>query len=167
MSPGGPEAGIDGRRLLLRHTVATVAYRAGKVLRGAPPGFSGFRAGEGSRTAGQILVHLVDLFDWAVSKVRGREAWKDSAVGAWEEDAARFHKALGELDSYLASDEPLHVSPEEVFQGPIADALTHVGQIALLRRLAQAPIRGENYARAEIVAGRTGPEQAAPRREFD
>lgn len=167
MSPGGPEAGLDGRRLLLRHTVATVAYRAGKVLRDAPPGFAGFRAGEGSRNAGEILAHLVDLFEWAISKVRGQEAWKDSSVGSWEEDTARFHRALSELDAYLASDAPLHVSPEEVFQGPIADALTHVGQIALLRRLAQAPIRGENYARAQIVVGRTGPEQAAPRREFD
>ena len=154
-------------RPLLRHTVATVAYRASKALTGAPPGFSSFRAGETSRTAGQILAHLVDLFDWAASKVRGQEAWKDSAVGAWDEDAARFHQALDALDSYLATDLPLHASPEELFQGPIADALTHVGQIALLRRLAQAPVRGENYARAEIVAGRTGPDQAAPRREFE
>jgi hypothetical protein len=161
------EANDRGSRLLLRHTVATVAYRGGKALRGAPPGFSSFRASETSRTAGQILAHVVDLFEWALSKARGEEAWRDSAAGSWDEDTARFHGALAALDAYLASDAPLHASAEEIFQGPIADALTHVGQIALLRRLAQAPVRGENYARAEIVAGRTGPEQAAPRREFE
>ena len=165
MSQGAPEDA--GRRSLLRHTVATVAYRAGKALKGAPPGFSSFRAGETSRSAGQILAHLVDLVDWAASKVRGQEAWKESAVGSWDEDTKRFHEALAALDAHLASDAPLHASPEEIFQGPIADALTHVGQIALLRRLAQAPVRGENYARAEIVAGRTGPDQAAPRRDFE
>jgi hypothetical protein len=154
-------------RALLRHTVATVAYRGGKALKGAPEAFSSFRAGETSRTAGQILAHLVDLFGWALSKARGQEAWKDTAPGSWAEDTTRFHASLAELDDYLASDAPLHASAEELFQGPIADALTHVGQIALLRRLAQAPIRGENYARAEIVAGRTGAEQAVPRREFD
>ncbi len=166
MSPESPEAAAS-RRSLLRHTVATVAYRGGKVLKDVPSGFSAFSAGDGSRSAGQILAHLVDLFDWALSKARGAEAWAESPVGSWDEDAARFHAALGALDAYLASEAPLHVSPEEIFQGPVADALNHVGQIALLRRLAQAPIRGENYARAEIVAGRTGSSQAAPRREFD
>lgn len=155
-----------GARAFLRHTVATLAYRGGKAVRDAPPGFSEFRAGEGSRTAGQVLAHVGDLLDWALSKSRGQEAWKDTAPGGWAEDVARFHAALGAFDAYLASDANLHCAPEELFQGPIADALTHVGQIALLRRLAQAPVRGENYARADIKAGRTGPGQAAPRREF-
>ena len=166
MSAESPE-GAAGRRSLLRHTVATVAYRGGKVLKDAPPGFSGFSAGDKSRSAGQILAHLVDLFDWALSKARGAEVWVESPVASWEDDVARFHAVLAALDEYLASEAALNVSPEEIFQGPVADALTHVGQIALLRRLAQAPIRGENYARAEIVAGRTGSKQAPPRREFD
>ena len=162
-SKPGPQA---GERAFLRHTVATLAYRGGKAVRDAPAGFSGFRADESSRTAGQILAHLGDLLDWALSKARGQEAWKDVAPRAWDEDVARFHVALGAFDAYLASEATLHCAPEELFQGPIADALTHVGQIAFLRRLAQAPVRGENYARADIKAGRTGPEQTAPRREF-
>ena len=71
------------------------------------------------------------------------------------------------LDAYLASEEPLAASPERIFQGPIADALTHVGQLAMLRRMAGASMRGENYFVAEIVAGRVGPQQAPPKREFD
>jgi hypothetical protein len=156
----------DSGRELLRHTVATLAYRAGKVLRGAPPGFSEFRAGESARTPGQIVAHLGDLFDWALSIARGAQAWKDSPVLDWEAGSMRFFDALMRFDEYLASDAPLGSPAERLFQGPVADALTHVGQIALLRRLAGSPIKGENYHQADIAAGRAGSDQAAPRREF-
>ena len=156
----------DPGRELLRHTVATLAYRAGKVLRGAPPGFSEFRAGESARTPGQILAHLGDLFDWALSIARGEQAWKDSPVLDWEAGSRRFFDSLARFDEYVASGAPLGNPAERLFQGPVADALTHVGQIALLRRLAGSPIKGENYHQADIAAGRVGPDQAAPRREF-
>jgi hypothetical protein len=152
---------------LLRHAVATVAYRGGKTLRGAPASFARFSAGGKTRTPEQILAHLGDLFDWALSLVKGEEAWNNSVPLPWEEEVARFHAALQKFDAFLASGEPLRVPPEKLFQGPVADALTHVGQIAILRRLAGSPVRGENYFRAEIEAGRVGPDQAAPRREFD
>jgi hypothetical protein len=85
----------------------------------------------------------------------------------WEQETARFYAALTELDSYLASDDELSAPEEKLFQGPVADALTHVGQIAMLRRMAGGPMKGENYYVAEIEAGRVGVYQAAPRREFD
>ena len=108
-----------------------------------------------------------DLLDWALSIARGKQEWHDAVPLAWEEGVERFFAALQALDAYLASDAPLHASAEKLFQGPIADALTHVGQIATRRRLAGAPVRGENYFLADIVTGRVGPEQSAPRREFD
>ncbi len=154
-------------RELLRHTVATVAYRGGKPLRDAPETFAAFRIGERSRTPAQILAHMGDLFDWALSLAKGRQKWHDSTPLPWPQEVARFFAAVKTFDNYLASGEPLHESPEKLFQGPVADALNHIGQIAMLRRLAGAPIRGENYHRAEIVAGRVGPEQVTPRREFD
>ena len=154
-------------RELLRHTLATLAYRGGKAVRGAPAGFSQSRAKDGSRTAGQILAHIGDLLDWAASIARGREAWRDSTPQDWQADVARFFAGLQTLDSQLASDATAGGTAEQLFQGPIADAFTHVGQIALLRRLAGSPVRAENYMRAEIVVGRVGPEQAAPRREFE
>jgi hypothetical protein len=162
-----PAAPPDPARALLRHVVATVAYRGGKALRGAPEGFATFRAGPTTRTPAEILAHVGDLFDWALSQARGQEAWHDSEPLPWDEEAARFFTALRTFDAYLASGAPLGSSVETLLQGGVADALTHLGQIALLRRLAQSPVRGESYARAEIVAGRVGPEQAAPRREFD
>jgi hypothetical protein len=157
----------DAARQLLRHTVATVAYRGGKALRGAHESFARFTLGDSARTPANILAHMGDLFDWALSMARGEAAWHDSQPLAWDAEAARFFAAIKKFDDYLASEEPLHASAEGLFQGPIADALTHVGQLAMLRRLASCPIKGENYFKAEIVAGRVGFTQAAPRREFD
>jgi hypothetical protein len=152
---------------LLRHTLATLAYRAAKAVRGAPPEFAGFRAAEGLRTPVQIVAHMGDLFDWALSIARGKEAWKNSSLLPWDAEVKRFFAALARFDRYLASGKKLHVPVDRLFQGPVADALTHTGQLTILRRASGAPIRGENYSRAEIVAGRVGAKQKAPKREFD
>jgi len=156
---------------VLRHTLATLTYRAAKVLRGAPPDFSGFTPVSGGRSAGQILAHLGDLMDWAVSIAEGKQTWHDSPVHAWDADVQRFFAAAAKFDALLAG--PRESAPglregteEKLFQGPIADALTHVGQLAVMRRAAGAPIKGENYFVADIKAGRVGQEQTPPKREF-
>ena len=163
---GAADSG-DGERALLRHAVATLAYRGGKALRGAPPDFAAFRAAAGSRSAGEILAHVGDLLDWAISLAEGRPAWSDSPPLSREEGSARFFGGLARFDARLSSGAPLGNSAGKLFQGPIADAFTHVGQISLLRRLAGAPVRGENYLKAPIAAGRVGPEQGEPGFEFD
>jgi hypothetical protein len=160
-------ASPDPARQLLRHTLATVAYRGGKALRGAPDHFSSFHIGDKTRTPAQILAHLGDLFDWALSIAQGKQTWHDSTPLPWTAEVQRFFATVKKFDDYLASSEPLHESAEVQFQGPVADALNHIGQIAMLRRLAGLPIKGENYFKADIVAGRVGLEQSAPRREFD
>ncbi len=151
---------------LLRHALATVAYRGGKVLRGAPEGFSETRAGAGARSAGEILAHIGDLFDWAVSLVEGRQTWKDSKPLPWNEEVERFHAGLKAFDEALVQKPVTTADAERLFQGPIADALTHIGQIAQLRRIAGSSIKPENYHRADIAKGRTGPDQVLPKREF-
>jgi hypothetical protein len=157
----------DSSRQMLRHTVATLAYRAGKALRGAPESFAQFSSGDKGRTPARILAHMGDLLDWALSLARDKQEWHDSTPLPWPQEVERFFKALRAFDDFLASDLPLGTPPEKLFQGAIADALTHTGQINMLRRMAGCPIRGENYYRAEIVAGRVGPDQASPKREFD
>jgi len=157
----------DAGRELLRHTLATLAYRGGKALRDCPEEAAAFSAGASTRTPLQILGHVNDLLDWGLSIAEGRQAWKNTESLDWDGQVARFYAALAAFDACLASEAPLAVLPERLFQGPIADALTHVGQIALLRRLAGSPVRGENYYKAEIAAGRVGPEQSPPRVEFD
>jgi len=164
---GTPPRATDSSRQLLRHTVATLAYRGGKAVRGAPASFAGFNAAGGARSPAQILAHIGDLLDWALSTAEGKQRWHNSAPLPWEQEIERFFSALDKFDRYLSSGGQLHAAPEKLFQGPIADALTHVGQINILRRLAGVPVRGENYFVAEISAGRVGADQAVPKQEFD
>jgi hypothetical protein len=161
----------DGREFL-RHTVATLAYRSRKILSDVPPEFSAFRPcdsrtdPQGCRSAGEILAHVCDLFDWGIALARGEHRWRETTPQAWTADVARFFDALARFDALLAGDAPLGAEAERLFQGPVADALTHIGQLAVMRRLAGAPVRGENYFTADIAAGRVGAEQVPPVREF-
>lgn len=160
---------VDGARIFLRHTVATLAYRCGKALRGAPDSFAEFKAGPTTRKPIEILAHIGDLLNWVLSQAEGQERWRDYSHSSWEVEKRRFHSGLAAFDDYLASDRPLHKSAERMFQGAIADALQHTGQLAMLRRLAGSHVRGENYSRADIQVGKVGPEQSPPpeRSEFD
>jgi hypothetical protein len=157
----------DTKREMLRHTVATLAYRGAKAVRGAPDSFASFQASDTTRTPAQILAHIGDLLDWGLSIAKGAEVWNNSEPLPWDQEVARFHRALESFDNYLASDAELSATCERLFQGPIADAFTHVGQLTILRRIGGAPIKGENYSRAKIESGRVGAEQTAPKREFD
>lgn len=154
-------------RKFLRHTLATVAYRGEKAIRSAPEDFANFKIGETTRTPLEILAHLGDLFDWALWMARGETKWQDSVPLAWDKEETRFFATLRNFDDYLASRSEIHASLEKLFQGPIADALQHIGQINLLRRLAESPIRGENYFKAAIETGRIGKDQSEKRIEFD
>ena len=149
----------------LRHAVATIAYRGGKVVRDAPSGFADFCVGGKTRTPLQILAHIGDLLDWTCVLARGEKTWNDAKPQSWDREVERYFDGLQRVDQQLQ--QPLQCEPERLFQGPIADTLTHVGQLAMLRRIANAPVRAENYFRADIAAGRVGAEQTAPKREFD
>ncbi len=149
---------------LLRHTLAALAYRAARALEDPPESFAGFDGA--GKTPGQIVAHMGDLFDWALSMAEGSQRWHNSAPLSWTEEQKRFFAALGAFDGYLASGAEIHAPLERLIQGPVADALTHVGQLAMLRRLAACPIRGENYFVAEIATGRVGAELPTPVKPF-
>jgi hypothetical protein len=153
-------------RELLRHTLATVAYRGGKTLRDAPESFANYKAEESIRTPVQIVAHMGDLFDWALSMAKGNQVWHDSKPLPWNEEVARFFTTLKSFDDYLCGAEQLHASVERLYQGPVADAVNHIGQLAMLRRMAGCPIKGENYFVAEITSGRVGIEQIPPKKAF-
>jgi hypothetical protein len=156
-------------REFLRHTVATVAYRAAKATRGAPATFADFHAGPSSRTPLEILAHMGDLFDWALSMATGEPKWNQAPPRAWDDERARFFAAVRSFDDFLSSDSEIQYDLTRLFQGPVADALTHTGQLAILRRLHGSPIKGESYNRADIEPGKVGIDQkpADPRYEFD
>ena len=149
---------------VLRHTLATLAYRGERALSGAPAEFAVFPGAV--RTPGEILAHIGDLLDWALSIANGAPKWQNTAVLPWDRGTERVFAALEALDKRLASGDALGAPAEKLFQGPIADALTHVGQIAMLGRLAGSPLRGENYYEADIAVGRVGREQAPAKAAF-
>jgi len=161
------KSGLENPRDLLRHIVATLAYRAAKVLRDVPPTFAKFSTGSGTRQPVQILEHLADLMAWGLHMAEGEYLWRAEGGGDWNTELRRFFDGLAALDRFLASDAPLGHPAEMLIQGPLADALTHVGQLAMLRGAAGIPVRPESYARAQIVAGRVGLDQPAPIREFE
>lgn len=144
---------LGAKRELLRHVVATVAYRGGIAVSDAPQNFAGFRIEATARTAGEILSHIGDLLEGSLYLVKGELVYLSSSPLAWDHEVARFFSAAKEFDSYLASDAPLACPVEKLIQGPIGDALTHVGQIVMLRRVAGKPVRIESYFTAEIVPG--------------
>ena len=154
-------------RAVLRHLTATLAYRAAKALRDVPPGFANFSGGPTMRAPVLIVAHLADLMAWGVKMAEGEYLWRPQGTNDWDTEVRRFFDGLAALDRILASDAPLGQPAELLIQGPLADALTHVGQIAMLRGAAGIPVRPESYARAEIAVGRVGPDQAPPGREFD
>lgn len=143
----------DGRREVLRHLVATVVYRGGIAVFDAPEGFAGFRINETVRTPGEILAHIGDLLEGSLYLIKGEFVYLTSSPLSWNEEVSRFFSAARAFDLYLASDAPLACPVEKLIQGPVGDALTHVGQIVMLRRVAGKPVRVESYFTADIVAG--------------
>jgi hypothetical protein len=155
---------MNEKRELLRHTLAALAYRAARALEGAPAEFGPFDGA--GRPPVKILAHMGDLFDWALSTAKGQERWCPSQPLPWADEVQRFFASLGAFDGFLASEEPLLAPPERLMQGPVADALTHVGQLAMLRRLAGSPTCGENFYVAAVEIGQVSANQPAPVQPF-
>jgi len=155
---------MDEKRQLLRHSLATLAYRSTRALEDSTEEFGSFNGC--GRSPLQILAHMGDLLDWALSTVEGHQRWQEAAPLPWTAEQQRFYAAMGRFDAYLASDAPLHAPVERLLQGPIADALTHAGQLAMLRRVAGSPTRGENFYVAEIAAGQVSNIQPKPVKSF-
>jgi len=167
---GDSDEGLEPKRQFFRHILATIAYRGGKALRKAPESFPAFRTAETSRSPAQILAHTADLLEWTLRLSEGEQwhaAWRPLAPSTWDSDVARFFKALEQLDNRFARGQSSAMSLEILFQGPVSDVITHIGQLAMLRRLAGSPVKGEVMIIAEVEVGRIGPDQAAPKREFD
>lgn len=160
-------ATTDPSRIVLRQLAATLAYRAAKVLRDVPPGFGEQTFGSSTRQPVRIVAHMADLMTWGLSMAGGGKEWKAEGGDDWAKEVDRFFSGLAALDAAIAMDGPFAGSIEKLIQGPFADALTHVGQLSMLRGMAGAPVRPESYARASIVVGRVGLEQAPPGFEFD
>jgi hypothetical protein len=154
---------MDEKRELLRHFLAALAYRTQKALRDAPAEFGSFRAAEGVRTPAELVRHMTSVLGYARTFFVGGH-YRPAPLPSLNEEILRFHDMLGELARHIEAGTPLleGTSPERLLQGPFSDAMTHAGQLAVLRRLAGHPVPPENFIVADIDAARLGPEQAAP-----
>ncbi len=155
---------MDEKVELLRHTLATLAYRASRALDGAPDSFAGF-AGAG-RMPVQILAHMGDLLDWALTAAVGKERWRAAQPQQWKQEKQRFFESLQALDSFLATGGELKAPIDRLMQGPILDVVGHVAQLSMLRRLSGTPTKGENFYVAAVVIGQVGADQPAAVQPF-
>jgi hypothetical protein len=153
---------MDDQRALLRHFLAALAYRTQKALRGAPPEFATFRPGEGVRTPTELVRHMTSVLGYARTYFRGGR-YRPEPLPSLDEEVARFHAMLRDLTEHLAAGDSLGgTTPARLLQGPFSDAMTHAGQLAMLRRLAGAPVPPENFIVAAIDAENVSADQPAP-----
>ena len=152
---------MDEKRELLRHFLAALAYRTQKALRDAPAEFATFRAAEGVRHPAELVRHMTSVLGYARTFFVGGR-YRAAPLPSLAEEITRFHEMIGELSRHLKEGTPMlgEMSAERLLQGPFSDAMTHAGQLAMLRRLAGIPIPPENFIVAKIDAERCGPEQA-------
>jgi len=153
---------VTESRRLLRHFLAALAYRTQKALRDAPPGFADFRAAPAARTPFELLWHMTGLIGYARTMFHGGD-YAPPRLADLSAEAMRFHEMLDALGRDFA-DATLtaRISDDQFLHGPLADTMTHVGQLAMLRRLFGSPIAPENFIFASIDAANVGPQQAMP-----
>jgi len=154
---------MDDKRQVLRHFLAALAYRTQKALREAPADFDGFRAAAGVRTPAELVCHMTSVLGYARTFFVGSQ-YRPDPLPSLQAETVRFHEMLGDLAHHLEAGTPLlmGMSPERLLQGPFADAMSHAGQLAMLRRLSGSPVAPENFIVADIDGKRCGPEQAEP-----
>jgi hypothetical protein len=150
-----------------RHTLATIAYRAGHSIRTAPQSFAEFKAGASSKTPLELVAHMTDLLDWSLTELKGESDWHERPPTNWETDVARFYDSLKKLDGYAAAGHPTKTDLMRLFQGPMVGCFVYIGRIDMLRRRHGSPVKREIFFEADIVIGRVGPQQTPPRMELE
>jgi len=153
---------VNSTAHLLRHFLAALAYRTQKALRDAPPSFEELRVAPGVRTPRELVRHMTSVLGYARTFYAGG-TYDAEPLPSLAAEVARFHEMLESLGRAIDTSEPKEVTPEQLLQGPLADAMTHAGQLALLRRLAGAPVPAENFLKADVRAENVGADQPEPR----
>ncbi|HUR96717.1 MAG TPA: hypothetical protein VMZ26_01490 [Pyrinomonadaceae bacterium] len=141
---------MDDKRHMLRHFLAALAYRTQKAVRGAPDSFADFEAGNDVRTPKELVRHITSVLGYARTFFIGGE-YRPEPLPTFRDEIQRFHAMLADLGEHLTDGTPLRaLTEEQLLQGQFSDAMTHVGQLAMLRRLHGDPVRSENFIHAAI-----------------
>jgi hypothetical protein len=155
---------MDDKRILLKHFLAALAYRTQKALRDAPPEFADFRAAPQARTPHELVRHMDSVLGYSRTYFVGG-AYQPPVLPDFSAAIAHFHEILADVAGHIDLGTELHgITPEILLQGPFSDAMTHAGQLALLRRLSGSPVPPENFIFADITPENLSPNQPLPRR---
>lgn len=152
---------MNEQRKMLRHYLAAIAYRIQKAVRDCPTGFGKFRAAQGVRTPRELVRHMTSVLGYARTFFIGG-SYRAEPLPTLDDEVVRLHGMLESLSEHIVGGTFDRVSPEQLLQGPLSDAMTHAGQIAMLRRLACSPVPPENFVVADISADNVGPDQPDP-----
>ncbi len=154
---------MNDKAILLRHFLAALAYRTQKALRGAPESFGSFSAGTETRTPAELVRHMTSVLGYARTFFLGGQ-YRPEPLPTLSAEVTRFHEMIEDLATHMEKETPFQggMTAERLLQGPFSDAMTHAGQLAMLRRLAGIPVAPENFIVADIDVSRLGPDQAAP-----
>ncbi len=153
---------MDDKRFMLRHMLGALAYRTQKAIRDAPSDFANFRPAPGVRTPHQLIFHMTNVLGYARTFFIGGK-WGPEIHESFEEEVTRFHEMLGSLKEHLEEGTPFQdMTPERMLQGQLSDAMTHAGQLAMLRRFFGLPVPPENFIMAKVDGENIGPNQAPP-----
>lgn len=153
---------MDEKRQMLRHFLGALAYRTQKAFRGAPDSFAMFDAGGGVRTPMELVRHMASVLGYARTFFIGGTYWPEP-LETFDEEIERFHQNLADLRADIDANKPLiDITEERMLQGPFSDAMTHAGQLAMLRRLHGDPVRSENFILADVSAENVSSNQPDP-----
>jgi hypothetical protein len=153
---------MDEKRALLVHFLAALAYRTQKALRDAPPEFASFRVAPKARTPHELVRHMDSVLGYARTFFAGGN-YRAPSLSDFRDAVNHFHETLADLARHIQQGSELtEITPEALLQGPLSDAMTHAGQLAMLRRLAGSPVPPENFVFADIRPDNLGPAQPPP-----
>lgn len=135
----------------LRHTLSTIGYRFQKSVKYRNQEFEDFSLGKGSRSPKEIVNHMYAVLSSTTFYLLEEKRQKKSPEKlSLDLEIDRFNEELKNLDQLLSEkDLPINYS-KKLLQGPLSDILTHIGQIAMLSRLNNQPIEGEDFSAATI-----------------
>lgn len=152
---------MGSKREMLRHCLAALAYRTQKALRNAPADFGEFRVAPDVRNPRELVKHMTNVLGYARTFFIGGE-YRPPSLPTLDEEVERFHEILDSLSSHFSTGEFSTMSPERFLQGPLSDAMSHAGQLAMMRRLYDAPVPPENFIMADIHANNVSEHQPDP-----
>jgi hypothetical protein len=153
---------MNEKRQILRHFLGALAYRTQKALRGSPDDFAAFDAGGGVRTPMELVRHMASVLGYARTFFIGG-SYSPQPLDSFKDEIERLHENLVDLRNDLDSGRPMIDTTEErMLQGPFSDAMTHVGQLAMLRRLHGKPVPSENFILADVSAENVSSDQPDP-----